>query len=234
LLLSPTAFVNKYNAAIYGLDPTKYGDDLVKVQLEAAQRPGFLTRVGFLSSYSGYNATSPILRGAFLASYVLGVNPGPPLPGATSMTVNGDFKTQRAYVEALTKPAQCQGCHYLINPLGFSLEHYDGVGKWQTMDPRGGAIDASVTNGLVNFGDRSEQVSSPLELMQKVADTPKAKRLYAQAWVSYAFGRDPNANDECVVDQLDMKLAQNGYSILQLLADLTQADALRQRVRQTP
>jgi Protein of unknown function (DUF1592)/Protein of unknown function (DUF1588)/Protein of unknown function (DUF1585)/Protein of unknown function (DUF1595) len=235
LLLSNVAFVNKQNAAIYGLDPAKFGTDLMKVQLDAAQRPGFMTRAGFLSSYAGYNATSPILRGAFISVYMLGVNPGPPIPGATMMTVSGDFKTQRAYVEALTKPDQCAGCHAIVNPPGFALENFDGIGKWQTADPRGGAIDATVTTASVNFGGgKTKQISSPLELMQEIAGTPKAKQLYAQAWVAYAFGRDPNANDQCVVDQLDTKLSEKGYSILNLLADLTQADSFRLRARTTP
>jgi hypothetical protein len=235
LLSSDVAFVNRYNAAIYGLDPSMYGDALSKVQLDPLQRPGFLTRAGFLSSYAGYDATSPILRGAFITVYLLGVNPGPPIPGATTMTVTGDFKTQRAYVETLTKPAQCVGCHTIVNPPGFALENYDGIGKWQTTDPRGGAIDASVTTATVNFGDgNSKSISSPLQLMQEIAATPKAKQLYAQAWVSYAFGRAANANDRCIVDQLDAKLAQDGYSILGLLAELSQADSFRLRARSTP
>lgn len=235
LLLSDVAFVNRDNAAIYGLDPAKYGQDLTRVQLDAAQRPGFLTRVGFLSSYAGFDATSPILRGAFISVYMLGVNPGPPIPGATMMTVSGDFKTQRAYVEALTKPAACAGCHSIINPPGFALENYDGIGKWQTVDPRGGAIDGSITTNTVTFGDgRTERISSPLQLMQEIARTPKARQLYAQAWVSYAFGRDPNANDRCLVDQLETRLSQSGYSILSLLADLSQADSFRVRARATP
>ena len=209
LLLSNVAYVNKDNAAIYGLDPAKYGADLTKVELDATQRPGFMTRVGFLSSYAGYNATSPILRGAFISVYMLGVNPGAPIPGATMMTVSGDFKTQRAYVEALTKPAACTGCHTIINPPGFALENYDGIGKWQTVDPRGGAIDASVTTATVNFGDgKTKEISSPAAAHAGDRQTPKAKQLYAQAWVSYAFGRDPNANDRCIVDQLDTKLSQ--------------------------
>jgi hypothetical protein len=236
LLLSNVAFVNKDNAALYGLDPTGYGADLVKVQLDATQRPGFMTRAGFLSSYADYNSTSPILRGAFISVYMLGVNPGPPIPGATMMTVSGNFKTQREYVETLTKPSPCNGCHSgIINPPGFVLESFDGIGKWQTMDPRGGAIDATVTTATVNFGDgNTKQISSPLQLMQEIAHTPKARQLYAQAWVSYAFGRDPNTNDECVVDQLNTKLSQSGYTILNLLADLTQADSFRLRVRGTP
>jgi hypothetical protein len=236
LLLSNVAFVNKDSAALYGLDPSKYGTDLTKVPLDAMQRPGFMTRAGFLSSYADYNSTSPILRGAFISVYMLGVNPGPPIPGATMMTVTGNFKTQREYVETLTKPSACAGCHSgIINPPGFALENYDGIGKWQTVDPRGGAIDAKVTTATVNFGDgNAKQISSPLQLMQEIAQTPKAKQLYAQAWVSYAFGREPNANDQCIVDQLNTKLSKAGYSILNLLADLTQADSFRLRVRGTP
>ncbi|WP_437569835.1 DUF1592 domain-containing protein [Sorangium sp. So ce542] len=234
VLLSNVAFVNKDNAELYGLDPEMYGTELTKVELDANERPGFLTRVGFLSSYSSYDATSPILRGAFIATYLLGVNPGPPLPGATMLTVDGQFDTQRAYVEALTKPESCKGCHAVVNPPGFVMEGFDGIGKMQTMDPRGGVIDASVTTNTIDFGDGNvKEITSPFELMQEIAQIQKAKQLYAQAWVSYAFGRLPNGKDKCVVDNLEVKLSESGYSVLDLMADLTQADSFRVRIRET-
>lgn len=235
LFLSNVGYVNKDNAAIYGLDPASYGTQLTKVQLDANQRPGFMTRVGFLSSYAAYDATSPILRGAFLTVYMMGGAIGPPIPGATMATVQGDFKTQRAYVEALTKPADCAGCHNVINPPGFVLENYDALGKWQTTDPRGGPIDASVTTANVPFVSVGvKEIKTPLQLMQEIAALPGAQAMYAKSWVSYAFGRNPNANDQCVVDQLNGKLATSGYTVLNLLADLTQADSFRVRVRATP
>lgn len=237
LLLSNVAFVNKDNAAIYGLDPAMYGTELTKVTLDpATPRPGFLTRAGFLSSYANYDATSPILRGAFISVWLLNINPGAPDPNAIKATVQGDFPTQRAYVEALTEKTQpCMGCHTFINPPGYVLENYDGIGKWQTQDLRGGAIDASVTTATVQLGDGiTKEISSPVELMQEIAKSPRAQSLYARAWVSYAYGRNPNANDQCVVDQLKTKLATNGYTILNLLGDLTQADSFRLRVRATP
>ncbi len=70
--------------------------------------------------------------------------------------------------------------------------------------------------------------------MQQIAQVPKAKQTYAQYWVAYAYGRDPNQNDQCVADQLVTKLSQDGYPILNVLADLTQADSFRLRVRATP
>lgn len=234
LFLSNVAFVNRDNAAIYGLDPSGFGSELTKVELDASERPGFLTRVGFLSSYSSYRATSPILRGAFISVYMLGVDPGPPLPGAAQMTVDGDFKTERAYVEELTKGDACKGCHSVVNPPGYVLEGFDSIGKIQTVDPRGGAIDASVTTNVIDFGGGNvKEISSPLQLMQEIAQVQKAKEIYAQAWVSYAYGRNPNANDKCLVDTLNTKLSQGGYSVLDLMADLTQTESFRIRVRET-
>jgi hypothetical protein len=237
LFLSNVGFVNQDNAAIYGLDPAQYGSELTKVALDSAQmpRPGFLTRAGFLSSYANYDASSPILRGAFIAS-MLNITPGAPVPGAVDAKVEGSFPTQRAYVEALTEKMQpCQGCHSVFNPPGYVLESYDGIGKWQTTDLRGGAIDASVTTATVDLGDGvAKQISSPVQLMQEIAKMPKAQELYARAWVAYAYGRSANANDQCVVDQLKTKLTATGYSILNLLGDLTQADSFRLRIRATP
>jgi hypothetical protein len=124
LLLSNVAFVNKDNAAVYGLDPAKYGEQLTRVVLDStsAPRPGFLTRAGFLSSYSSYDSTSPILRGSFIAIWLLSINVPAPDPANTKKSIEGTFATQRAYVEALTMADQpCRGCHEVFNPLGFVL-----------------------------------------------------------------------------------------------------------------
>jgi hypothetical protein len=123
----------------------------------------------------------------------------------------------------------------VINPPGFVLESYDAIGQIQTVDPRGGAIDATVTTATVDFGDgNSQEISSALQLMQEIAATPKSRLIYAEAWVAYAFGRAPNSTDRGLVEQLDASLAQDGYGILDLLADVTQADSFRLRARQNP
>ena len=235
LFLSNIGFVNKDNAAIYGLDPTQYGTSLTKVQLDPTLRPGFMTRVGFLSSYSHFTETAPILRGAFITVFMVGVDPGPPLAGATMIQPPpGNYRTNREKTNALANTAaSCMGCHIsIINPSGYVLENFDAIGKWQTVDQLGGPIDPAAT---VNFGNGNTQpISSVLQLMQQIAQVPKAKQTYAQYWVAYAFGRDPNQNDQCVADQLVTKLSQDEYPILNVLADLTQADSFRLRVRATP
>jgi hypothetical protein len=234
LLLSNVAFVNKDNAALYGLDASKYTDTLTKVTLDSTTnpRPGFLTRAGFLSSYSGFGTTSPILRGSYMAIWLLSINVPAPDPAFAMQTVTGNFMTQRAYVEELTQKNQpCKGCHEVFNPLGFIMESYDGNGKWQTKDPKGGAIDSKVTTATFNFKTGAKEISSPVQLMQEIAKQSTAQALYAQAWVSFATGRNPNDQDQCTVNALQTKLAGDGYSILGLLGDLTQTDSFRLRVR---
>jgi hypothetical protein len=238
LFLSNVAYVNANTAAIYGLDPAAYGADLTRVELDPAVRPGFLTRAGFLSSFSHFDATSPILRGAYITVNILGVNPGAPDPNFfLTPPPNGTFYTERAYVEALTGQPACTGCHTpYVNPPGFALENYDAIGKWQTVDPRSGgdptlgAINPTTT---VSFSDTDvKTITSPLELMQGISQTPLARRIYAEKDVSLAFGRLPNPNDACTVELVYMKLSVDGYNILDLLADLTQSESFRLRVRE--
>lgn len=235
LFLSNIGFVNTDNAAIYGLDPSQYTSTLTKVMLDPNQRPGFMTRAGFLSSYSHYTETAPILRGAFITVYMVGVNPGPPLAGATLLQPPaGNYQTNRDKTDALVNMSPtCMGCHTtIINPPGYVLENFDGIGRWQTVDQLGGSINATAS---VNFGNGNiQQITSVQQLMQQIAQVPQAQQTYAQYWVAYAYGRDPNPNDQCVADQLSTSLSQDGYSILNVLADLTQADSFRLRVLATP
>jgi hypothetical protein len=232
LFLSNIGYVTNQTAAIYGLDPAAYGSQLTRVELDPATRPGFLTRLGFLSSFSNFEGTSPILRGAFITVNMLGVDPGPPNPEALQVAVPpGNYTTRRQYTEALTERAGCQHCHTpFINPPGFVLETYDAIGGIQTTDPMGGPIDATAT---VTFGEGNvKPITSALELMTEIGKGPLARRIYAEKWVSFAYGRLPNSNDACVVEQLDGKLTEDGYTVLELLADLTQADAFRLRTRE--
>lgn len=229
LFLSNIGFVNEDTAGLYGLDPSAFGSDLVQVDFPADQRPGFLTRVGFLSSFSGYSSTSPILRGAYVTERILGIEVQSPPPGATDTPVPpGDYQTNREVIEALTTPQPCGACHNTyINPPGFVLERYNAVGTWQETDVLGGAIDATADVYLTE--DAATTISTPVGLMEGIAGATEARRRYAEAWVSFATGRAPNSNDACVVDELSTKLSNDGYSILSLLVDLTLADSFHLR-----
>jgi len=235
LLLSPKAYVNANLAPLYGLKASDYGTDLKEVTLDSNQRPGFLTRLAFLNAYSAYNRTSPILRGAFITKQVLAVPIGSPPPGAdtTPLPSTADLDTNRKQVDQQTSATACATCHHtFINPPGFVMEAYDAAGAWQTTEATTGApidtvVDASIDGQLVH-------ITSPAELMAKIAASPGAQRQYANKWVSYAYQREGDPNDCGTVSSLSTKIAAGGYTIANLITDLTQTDSFRMRAEVTP
>ncbi len=237
LLTSPVAFVNASTAPLYGLDASQYGADLTLVTLDGNARPGIFTRVGFLGSHASFNRTSPILRGAFLQKEVLCAEIGTPPPGAegTELPTEG-LATNRERVDAQTAAAACANCHHVyINPTGFALEGFDAIGAVQTMD-NGVQIDTAATVPLGNNADgslRTANVTGALDLMQSIASSPEAQRCYAEKWVQYAYQREANSMDACTVNQLTTKLTQGGYTVLNLITDLTQSEQFRYRAIKT-
>jgi hypothetical protein len=231
IFLSNVGYVTKDTAAIYGLDASKYTSTPTQVTLDSTQRPGFLTRAGFLSTFAHYDVTSPILRGAFITGRVFGINPGTPNPAFINATPPaGNYTTQRDAIEAMVANQPCKGCHSTyINPPGYVLEHYNSIGSWQDNDPLGGSINGTAD---VYFSDSdTKTISSPKDLMTEISTLKNAQYTYAQEWVAFATGRVANANDACTVDTLSGNITKSGYTISNMMADFTQADSFSQRTQ---
>jgi len=232
LLTSTTAFVSASTAPLYGLNPADFNATLAPTTI--ADRPGFLTRLGFLNAYSGYSGTSPILRGAFITKQVLGIAIGAPPPGAEQTPVpapSETLDTQRKRYAELTKGDMCVGCHSpFINPPGFALEAFNTVGSWETVDADSGtAIDSTADIAIDATGENTVHVTTPAELMAAIASAPIAKAQYASKWVSFAYQREGHPDDACTVQQLAAKMTTSGYTVLNLLTDLTQTLSFRVR-----
>lgn len=227
LLVTNTGYVTAATAPLYGLDPADFGETPTPYEFPAGERPGFLTRVGFLSAYSAQTRTSPILRGAFITKDVLGIDPGMPDPAAAmaELPSGPDLDTNRKRVEAQTAGDPCSTCHTpFINPPGFVLEGFDSTGAAQANEREtGAAID---TSAEVFFSRESgaELVNGPAEMMTKLAASPSAQRFYAQRWVGFAYDRELTPQDLCTVDMVAAGAVAPDYSIQDLLVDLTQSD----------
>jgi hypothetical protein len=110
-------------------------DDFIKVRFDTEKRCGILTHPYLLSAFSYQKLTSPIHRGVFLTRNIVGRALRPPPKAMTFQ--DADFSpglTMRQKVAQLTSPEACQSCHSMINPLGFSLEQYDAVGRFRTKE----------------------------------------------------------------------------------------------------
>jgi hypothetical protein len=225
------AYVNADTAPIYGLDAADYGAELERVELNAMERPGFLTRGAFLSSFAHEERTSPILRGVFIVQLMGGTTGVASQEALTTPLPPGEYKTTREATTALTGvAADCKGCHWTnINPPGFLLENFSPVGSIQTKDPvYGGDIVTAVDT--VPFPDGNRAAANAFELMTGIAAGRKAKEIYAQKWLTYATGRESNDNDTCTVKTIADNIDKGGYSLANVLADITQAESFRLRV----
>jgi hypothetical protein len=232
LLTSRVAFVSSATAPLYGLDPAGFSTNLTETTL-AENRLGFLTRLGFLNAYSAYEGNSPILRGAFITKQVLGIPLGAPPPGAEQTPlppISAELNTNRKRYDALTAGDACSGCHIpFVNPPGFALESFNTVGSWQTTEhDTGQPIDTAAEIMLDDVGP-PVHVAGPAELMTAIAGSPGAKAQYAAKWVSYAYQREGHPDDACDVRKLAAKMTNGGYTVQNLITDLTQTRSFRVR-----
>jgi hypothetical protein len=231
-LTTNVAFVTNATAPLYGLDAAQFTATLTETTVDAAQRPGFLTRLGFLSNFAGYTRTSPIFRGAFITKQILGIYVESPPPGAeqTMLPEGPDLNTNRKQVDAMTSGPDCAGCHKAyINPPGFVMEAFNSIGAWQTTEAGTGQPIDTVADVTIEDGADLVRITNPTELMNAIANSPSAMKQYARKWVSFAYEREGDPLDACTVDQLATKMTTGGYTVLNLIADLTQTQSFRVR-----
>jgi hypothetical protein len=210
LLTSNRTFVNDRLAEIYGVAPPG-PDTWVEVELDPAQRAGFMTQVAFLSGHGHPLNPSPVLRGVYSLKDVLCWPLGAPPPVAEAMMIPEapPDQTNRQAYEALTAADECQFCHAIINPVGFAFENYDTLGRWRDQD-NGQPIDASGHFQDANF------VGVP-ELMSQLATRSDVHRCVSTKWLRFAYGGGRVLATPGILDQTTEEFAAVDYSITELM-----------------
>ena len=130
---SDYTFLNRRLAEHYGLQNIQ-GQHFRKVQLPAGSlRGGVLTQAAILKTTANGTVTSPVTRGNFVLTNLLGTPPSPPPPGVRSIEPDTRGKTTiREILEAHRDNESCQACHRIIDPPGFALESFDPIGRLRT------------------------------------------------------------------------------------------------------
>jgi hypothetical protein len=145
LLTANYTFLNERLARHYGI-PNIYGNQFRRVTLESPERRGLLGQASILAVTSYPNRTSPVQRGKWVLTNLLGIPPTPPPPNVPPLKENAENapKSLRERMEQHRADPVCAGCHKVMDPIGFSLENFDAVGRWRDADD-GGRIDPSGT-----------------------------------------------------------------------------------------
>ncbi len=191
LLNANYTFVNERLARHYGM-PNIYGSQFRRVTVTDESRRGLLGQASILSVTSYPNRTSPVQRGKWILTNLLGNPPQPPPPNVPELKENATGSkplSLRERMEAHRADAVCAGCHKVMDPIGFALENFDAIGRWRKAD-EGASIDPS---GVLFNGAR---VSGPLQLRQMLTSRPETfVGVMTERLLTYALGRGLESYD---------------------------------------
>src|SRR5207247_10312009 len=161
LLKADYTFLNERLAKHYGI-PNIYGSRFRRVALDRDSERGGLLRQGSILTVTSYaTRTSPVIRGKWILENLVGAPPPPPLPDVPALkdnTVSANLSVRARLAEHRSNAA-CAGCHNLMDPIGFSLEDFDAIGRWRTVedglpiDATGGLPDGSTFTGISGLED---------------------------------------------------------------------------------
>jgi len=226
LLSAPYSFVNSTLAPLYGAEG-QFTDQHVKTDLDPSQRAGVLTQLGFLAANASSTQNDPIHRGVFLNLQILctGLPPPPNVVPPPPPAMEGE--SLRELIDRHTGIGTCgEACHgYLINPLGFAMEQFDPLGRWQTMDA-GKPVDAT---GSFNFAQGKQSFDGAVQLAKIISTSDEAHRCYVAHLLEYGYARVPRLQDNAEIKRLAEGSREGLYSIKELIVELTTSDAFRFR-----
>ena len=217
LLSADFTFVNESLAGLYGI-PGIRGDQLQRVSTAGTPRGGLLTQASFLTVTSNPNRTSPVKRGKFILDNILGAPPPPPPANVPELVEKELSGTLRQRMEQHRTNPVCASCHQRMDPLGFALENYDGIGRWRERDGVA-RIDAS---GQLPTG---EKFQGPQELERLlIARKDEFVECLSRKLLTYALGRGLEHYDECAVEKIVAGAKSADYRFSALVLQVVQSD----------
>ena len=228
LLFADYTFLNKDLAKFYGVQKdVKSKDQVELVQGANAFNRGGLLRLGaVLTVTSAPLRTSPVKRGDWILRRILGT-PVPP-PPADAGSLPADDKqfgglSLKAKLEQHKRNATCANCHLRIDPLGFSLEHFDSTGRWRDKYTDGKIIEDSAA-----LADKTEIAGVDGLLRYLKNKDSQVRKTLSYKLVGFALGRTVSASDQALIERMTAKGGEATFA--QLTTEIATSKQFRNRV----
>ena len=227
LLDADYTFVDERLARHYGI-PNIKGSFFRRVTLARDDpRRGVLGKGSVLMVTSAANRTSPVQRGQWVLENLLGSRAPNPPPGVeTNLDQKADAskaKTLRERMELHRNQTVCASCHNIMDPIGFSLENFDLVGKWRQLDEKS-PIDA---NGELVDGTK---LDGPASLRRALLGRSDAFVTVAtEKLLTYAIGRATTASDMPAVRAIKRDAGRNDYRFSSLVLGIVKSEPFQMR-----
>ena len=216
LLQADYLLMNERLGKFYGHPVT--GEEFQRVGFDPKQRAGVVTHPYLLAALAYTKQSSPIHRGVFLTRNIVGMSLKPPQKAVVFEDSHFNPKlTMREKISELTRSGACMSCHSMINPLGFSLENFDAVGRWRTKDnnkPVNAVSEFTTHEGML------VRLTGPRDIVNYVAANPGGHRAFIRHLFHHLIKQEPTAYGPKVLDDLQKSFAANGCNIQKLLVEI--------------
>ena len=213
LFTTRQTYLTRSLGVIYRLPvPTRNGWEKTELPV-SAHRSGIESQIAFLALYAHPGRSSPTLRGKAIREVFLCQEVPDPPPKVTFAgfqdTANGLKPTARDRLVAHRNQPACAGCHRIMDPLGLTLENFDGIGTYRTRE-NGAPIDVS---GSLD----GSEFHTPEGLGQALHDHPETPRCLVEKMYRFAVGRDTTMEERPYMDYLTESFATSGYRVPDLM-----------------
>ncbi|MBM3778378.1 MAG: DUF1592 domain-containing protein [Acidimicrobiia bacterium] len=221
LLEADYTFLNERLAKHYGI-PHVYGSHFRRVALDPAGPRGGLLGQGSILLLTSYpTRTSPVLRGKYVLDNLLGAPPPPPPPDVPALQETGGDGTPLSMREAMERHRVnpvCASCHAQMDPVGFALENFDGLGRWRTTGESGDLIDARSA-----LPDGREVAGATGVRDWLLAQSGAFVQNFTERLLTYALGRDLDHRDMPVVRGIVRGAARDDYAFGSLVLGVVES-----------
>lgn len=224
VLVSPYGWVDADLAALYGVAAP---DGFARVELDATQkRGGLLTQASVLTLTAKNDSGMPIFRGKFVREVLLCQSLPPPPSDVPSIPEPVPGESDRERLDRHRTDPACNGCHALLDPLGFGLAEYDAIGKLRSLDSSGAPVDARGSlDGYEQF-----DFDGALELSALLREDPAVTECFVRQLFRYANARRETSDDACALESFRAAFDDSDHSVVEALVAWVRSDAFRHRL----
>ncbi|MCG8584835.1 MAG: DUF1592 domain-containing protein [Pirellulales bacterium] len=220
-------FANAELARHYGIEGI-FTRDFRRVELpKDSPRGGVLTQASVLTITSNPMRTSPVKRGKWVMTNILGTPPLPPPPDVPELDEDpkiSESASMRERLEEHRRNPRCSVCHVQMDPLGLVFENYDPIGRWRDRDGRH-KIDAS---GELAGGKKFDGPQQFKKILTG-AKRDEFVRCLTEKMLTYALGRGVEPFDRCAVDTIMNHVEENDYRFSSLVYEIVSSDPFQKR-----
>jgi len=228
LLDADYTFVNETLAKHYGI-PNVRGNKFRRVTLQDDARRGLLGQSSLLLVTSVANRTSPVSRGKWILENLLGTPaplPPPDVPPLKESEGVQQAGSVRQRMEEHRNNPVCSACHKIMDPIGFSLENFDLIGRWRASD---GGVQIDATGELVD----GTKLDGPASLRKALLSrSDMFVRTVTEKMLTYATGRALQYYDMPVVRSITAEGAKNDNRFSSLVVGIVKSDPFQMRMKQ--